>query len=60
MSARSTSARERAGHVAMVSGLVLGPVFHVALPGFDLLAAGLVGGGIAYTWHRLAARRGTT
>lgn len=54
------SARERAGHVAMVSGLVLGPVFHVALPGFDLLAAGLVGGGIAYTWHRLAARRGTT
>ncbi|TKT76951.1 AzlC family ABC transporter permease [Aquamicrobium sp. LC103] len=46
------SARERAGHVAMVFGLVLGPVFHVYLPGFDLLAAGLIGGGGAYLIHR--------
>lgn len=46
------SARERVGHVAMVLGLGLGPVFHVLLPQFDLLAAGLVGGTTAYGWHR--------
>jgi predicted branched-subunit amino acid permease len=51
------SARERAAHVAMVLGLGLGPVFHVLVPGFDLLAAGLIGGGAAYGWHRLARRR---
>lgn len=45
------SARERVGHVAMVLGLILGPVFHVLLPQFDLLAAGLVGGAAAYGWH---------
>lgn len=51
------SARERAGHVAMVLGLVLGPVFHVLLPGFDLLAAGLLGGAGAYAVHRISKRR---
>lgn len=51
------SARERAGHVAMVLGLVLGPVFHIILPEFDLLVAGLLGGGAAYTFHRLSRRR---
>ena len=45
------SARERAGHIAMVLGLGLGPLFHVLLPQFDLLAAGLIGGAAAYTWH---------
>ncbi|HEV2504119.1 MAG TPA: AzlC family ABC transporter permease [Mesorhizobium sp.] len=45
------SARERVGHVAMVLGLALGPVFHVLLPQFDLLAAGMVGGTVAYGWH---------
>ena len=35
------SARERAGHVAMMFGMVLGPVFHLFAPGFDLLAAAL-------------------
>lgn len=50
------SARERAGHVAMVLGLVLGPVFHVLSPRFDLVAAGVLGGGLAYAFHR--ARRG--
>jgi predicted branched-subunit amino acid permease len=47
------SARERAGHVAMVLGLGLGPLFHVLAPRIDLLAAGLTGGLLAYGWHRL-------
>lgn len=51
------SARERAAHVAMVLGLCLGPVFHILLPGFDLLAAGLIGGAAAYGWHRVGKRR---
>ncbi len=51
------SARERAGHVAMVLGLVLGPVFHVLWPGFDLLLAGIIGGGGAYIFHRMMRRR---
>jgi predicted branched-subunit amino acid permease len=45
------SARERAGHVAMILGLVLGPVFHIVLPRIDLLAAGLIGGTAACGWH---------
>jgi predicted branched-subunit amino acid permease len=49
------SARERAGHVAVVLGLGLGPLFHVLTPRIDLLAAGLAGGLLAYGWHR--ARR---
>lgn len=51
------SARERAGHVAMLMGLVLGPLFHLWTPGFDLLAAGLVGGLAAFGYH-LASQRG--
>jgi predicted branched-subunit amino acid permease len=50
------SARERAGHVAMVLGLGLGPFFHMVLPEFDLLAAGLIGGFAAYAFHRLSRR----
>lgn len=45
------SARERAGNVAMVLGLALGPVAHVVVPEFDLLAAGLVGGGAAFVFY---------
>lgn len=51
------SARERAGHFAMAFGVVLGPIFHVLTPGFDLLAAGLAGGAAAYAAHRLTRRR---
>jgi predicted branched-subunit amino acid permease len=50
------SARERAGHVAMILGLGLGPLFHVLTPKIDLLAAGLAGGLLAYGWHRLRRR----
>jgi len=51
------SARERAGHVAMLLGLLLGPLFHVLLPDFDLLAAGLIAGATAYAFHRLTRPR---
>ena len=51
------SARERAGHVAMVLGLGLGPAFHVIAPKFDLLAAGILGGGFAYAFHCLSRRK---
>lgn len=46
------SARESAQHVAMATGLVLGPVCHILVPGFDLLIGGVAGGAIAYLWHR--------
>jgi predicted branched-subunit amino acid permease len=48
------SAREQAGQVAMVLGIVLGPVLHVTAPGFDLPAAGLIGGGLASAIHRVS------
>lgn len=51
------SARESASHFAMVLGLVLGPLFHIWLPGFDLLAAGLIGGIGAYAIHRIMRAR---
>ncbi len=51
------SARERAGQVAMVLGLVLGPLFALVFPEFGLLVSGLVGGTIAYLIHRVTARR---
>lgn len=50
------SARERAGHVAMVLGLLLGPAFALVTPDFSLLATGLVGGALAYLHHRLTKR----
>lgn len=46
------SARESASHFAMGFGVVLGPLFHLVVPGFDLLATGLVGGGAAFLIHR--------
>lgn len=52
------SARERAGHVALVLGLVLGPAFALLTPDFNLLATGAVGGSLAYGYHRLGKRRG--
>lgn len=51
------SARERAGHVAMVLGIVLGPAVHLVAPGFDLLIAGLAAGVGAYLLHRAGMLR---
>jgi predicted branched-subunit amino acid permease len=48
------SARERAGHVAMISGLLLWPLIHLVLPDFSLLATGVIGGAIAFGYHRHA------
>ena len=53
------SARERATHFAMVFGMVLGPAFHLFMPQFDLVAAGVLGGGAAYALHRFSASRRT-
>lgn len=46
------SSRERAGHWAMAAGIVLGPLVHLVLPGFDLLIAGLIGGIGAFVLHK--------
>ncbi len=53
-----SSAREWAGHLSIVLGLVFGPLYHLYLPQIDLLAAGVSAGVIAYVAHRLSARRG--
>lgn len=51
------SAREQAGKVAMAAGLVLFPLLHSIAPGYDLLITGIVGGLIAYGFHRLTQSR---
>lgn len=51
------SARETAGHHAMLLGLVIGPVLHVLVPGFELLLTGVLGGGAAYLLHRVRKGR---
>lgn len=51
------SSREAASHFAMIFGMALGPVFHMVVPGFDLMAAGFVGGGAAFALHWLRKRR---
>lgn len=42
------SARDRSAHFAMITGLVLTPLFHNFLPQIDILGAGIVGGLLAY------------
>ncbi len=51
------SARERASHVAMILGLLLGPILHVLAPDFSLLATGVTGGVAAWLWHVWQRRR---
>lgn len=51
------SAREWATNLAMVFGIVLGPIAHVMAPGFDLLIAGFGGGIGAYLVYRVMHRR---
>ncbi|AXS40886.1 AzlC family ABC transporter permease [Breoghania sp. L-A4] len=42
--------------LAMVLGLILGPLFYLWLPGLDLLWTGLLGGTVAYAAMRLKRR----
>lgn len=42
------TARDHVVKIAMVAGLMLGPVFYLIAPDFDLLLAGLVGGVLAF------------
>ena len=37
---------------SLASGLLLFPVFHQFMPGYDLLCTGIVGGLIAFGFHR--------
>jgi predicted branched-subunit amino acid permease len=46
------STRDRAGHIAMVIGLALGPLFHQLAPEFDILYAGVIGGTLAFVIDR--------
>lgn len=50
------SARENTGRIALIVGLLLGPIFFIVLPGFDLLLTGFVGGTIAYLIGRFLKR----
>ncbi|MCC4243662.1 AzlC family ABC transporter permease [Stappia indica] len=50
------AARISADKAAMAIGLVLGPLFHLYMPGLDLLWTGLVGGTLAYVGTRIARR----
>jgi predicted branched-subunit amino acid permease len=50
------ASRLNADRVAMITGLVLGPLFFLYLPGLDLLWTGLVGGTIAYFATRIVRR----
>lgn len=52
------SARERASHVALAAGMLLGPFFAWLSPHFSLLLSGLAGGTIAFAWHKRAKARG--
>jgi hypothetical protein len=53
----TASARLNAERLALVAGLLLGPLFRFAELPFDLVWAGLLGGALAYAGHRVLARR---
>lgn len=47
------SARDRASLLGLVAGLAMGPAFHQIWPEFDILAAGIVGGIVAFLADRI-------
>ncbi len=53
------SARGRADYLAVLLGGVIGPVVFYLAPGFDLLAAGVIGGTLAYLSGRRQRQRPT-
>jgi predicted branched-subunit amino acid permease len=52
------SARSAAGVTPVVLGLLLGPLFHVLLPEFDLFLTGLIGGSVSVLLARATFREG--
>ena len=50
------AARHAVDKIAMVAGLILGPVFHYLEPQFDVLWAGLLGGTLAVVVARIGGR----
>lgn len=52
LAALMVTARATADWVAIGLGVVMGPVFFMSIPGFDLLATGLLGGTLAYAIGR--------
>ena len=50
------TARVRADYLAIIVGGIVGPLAYLAAPGFDLLAAGVVGGSIAHLAARNAGK----
>jgi predicted branched-subunit amino acid permease len=52
------SARSAAGVTPVVLGLVLGPLFHVVLPEFDLFLTGLIGGSVSVLLARALFKEG--
>lgn len=53
-----TSARSAESLMPIVLGLVLGPVFHLVAPNFDLVLTGLTGGTISFLVMRYGLKRG--
>ncbi|MEL6819109.1 MAG: AzlC family ABC transporter permease [Pseudomonadota bacterium] len=51
------SAREQAGHVAMVSGLVMAPLIYSFAPSYGILVTGAIAGTGAFVFHILQKRR---
>ncbi len=52
------AARHAIDRIAMMAGLVLGPVFYQLTPEFDLLLSGVIGGTAAYFFGRFRAGGG--
>jgi predicted branched-subunit amino acid permease len=52
-----TRSRVAADWLPIVAGLVLGPLFHLAVPQWDLLLTGLVGGTLSFAATRWLMRR---
>ena len=44
------SSRSRMDIAAIILGCGMAPLLYVLVPGFDLLATGLIGGTLAYLW----------
>ena len=53
-----SGARSAAGLMPIGLGLALGPLFHIIIPDFDLVLAGLIGGSVSFLLTRYLFREG--